>query len=89
MAKDPVCGMAVYEQQGCAACHTISGSGGASGPALGGIGRKRDAMWLIKFITEPESIKPKSTMPSYSETLDGIYVAQFKKQIYAGIGCLL
>ncbi len=58
-------GISVYQQYGCAACHTISGSGGAAGPDLTEVGRRRDAEWLESFIPSPSSVFPGSPMPAY------------------------
>jgi ubiquinol-cytochrome c reductase cytochrome b subunit len=58
-------GLAVYEEQGCAACHTISGSGSAAGPDLTEVGRRRDASWLKNFIPNTETLNPDTEMPGY------------------------
>lgn len=49
--------------QMCLACHALNGSGGTTGPALDGIGSLRDTAYLVKWIKDPQSIKPASTMP--------------------------
>ncbi len=58
-------GIQVYEEQGCAACHTIRGSGGAAGPNLSKVGRRRDVNWLKNFITDPTTVDPNTEMPAY------------------------
>lgn len=58
-------GLEVYEQQGCAACHTARGSGGAGGPDLTTVGRLRDAAWLKTFVQNPSAANPASEMPPY------------------------
>lgn len=58
-------GRQVYEQQGCAACHSARGTGGAGGPDLTTIGRQRDAAWLSAFIPNPSATNPVSEMPPY------------------------
>jgi len=58
-------GLAVFEEQGCAACHTVAGAGGAVGPDLTRIGRTRDAAWLARFIQDPSTVDPTSEMPPY------------------------
>jgi ubiquinol-cytochrome c reductase cytochrome b subunit len=58
-------GVSVYEEQGCAACHTVSGAGGAAGPDLTRVARKRDAQWLKDFITDPSTFNPDTEMPAY------------------------
>lgn len=47
----------------CTACHTLGGSGGVVGPALDGVGKKFDADYLKKWIDDPNSVKPGTTMP--------------------------
>lgn len=58
-------GLQVYEEQGCAACHTINNAGGAAGPDLSRVGRQRTADWLRGFITDPTTVNPNSEMPAY------------------------
>ena len=58
-------GLEVYEDQGCAACHTARGTGGAGGPDLTTIGRRRDASWLRAFVRDPSATNPASEMPPY------------------------
>ncbi len=52
----------VYNQM-CIACHTLQGQGGAVGPALDGIGSRRDYDYLTKWLTDPQAMKPGTTMP--------------------------
>lgn len=47
----------------CVACHSIGGQGGAVGPALDGIGSRRDAAFLTKWIHDPQAVKPGTAMP--------------------------
>lgn len=63
-------GLQVYEEQGCAACHTVRGAGGAGGPDLTKIGARRDASSLKAFIRNPNATNPASEMPPY-DTLAG------------------
>ena len=58
-------GRGVYEEQGCAACHSIAGAGSAAGPDLTKIARQRDAEWMTRFVTAPERVKPGAEMPAY------------------------
>jgi nitric oxide reductase subunit C len=48
--------------QMCAACHSLGGAGGKVGPALDGIGSRRDAAWLSKWLADPLAVKPDSKM---------------------------
>jgi nitric oxide reductase subunit C len=47
----------------CVACHAVGGKGGVVGPALDGIGARRDAAYLHKWIADPQAIKPGTAMP--------------------------
>jgi nitric oxide reductase subunit C len=47
----------------CVACHSVGGKGGVVGPALDGIGARRDAAYLHKWIADPQAIKPGTAMP--------------------------
>ena len=47
----------------CTACHAVGGSGGTIGPALDGIGTRRDAAWLDKWLVDPQALKPGTAMP--------------------------
>ncbi len=47
----------------CVACHAIEGQGGAVGPALDGVGSRRDAAWLRTWLHDPLAVKPDTKMP--------------------------
>lgn len=47
----------------CIACHTLQGQGGKVGPALDGVGSRRDATYINKWLHDPSSIKADSKMP--------------------------
>jgi nitric oxide reductase subunit C len=47
----------------CLACHAVAGKGGAIGPALDGTSKTRDPKWLREWLTDPQKIKPGTTMP--------------------------
>jgi ubiquinol-cytochrome c reductase cytochrome b subunit len=69
-------GLSVYGEQGCAACHSINGSGSAAGPDLSNVARRRDAAWMTRFIPAPEKMKAGAEMPAYDslskEELDAV-----------------
>jgi nitric oxide reductase subunit C len=52
----------VYNQM-CVACHALQGQGGAIGPALDGVGSRRDADYIKRWLTNPLAIKENSKMP--------------------------
>lgn len=49
--------------QMCIACHALGGQGGAVGPALDGVGSRRDADYLKQWLTDPFVLKADSKMP--------------------------
>jgi cytochrome c2 len=57
---DPAKGKEVFAAQKCSVCHKVNGVGGAIGPDLGGIGLKRDAAWLAKYLPNPAALDPKN-----------------------------
>jgi cytochrome c oxidase cbb3-type subunit III len=61
---DPAHGKAVYEANGCAACHTIGTEGGSVGPPLTAIGRSRAPKYLHSFLLDPGKNPPSDmTLP--------------------------
>lgn len=50
--------------QSCTACHSLAGNGGSVGPALDGIGNRRDRNYLISWLQDPTKIKADSKMPN-------------------------
>jgi putative heme-binding domain-containing protein len=55
---DAAAGRLVYQQQGCAACHSIDGKGGYLGPDLSDIGAKRAVRHLRQSLLEPNADLP-------------------------------
>jgi len=50
-------------RQTCTACHAVGGQGGHIGPALDGVGDRFDAEYLGRWLSDPTSIRPETTMP--------------------------
>ena len=50
-------------QEICSACHSLGGKGGIVGPALDQVGEKYSKDYLYKWISDPQAIKPGTTMP--------------------------
>jgi nitrite reductase (NO-forming) len=48
-------GKKLFQERGCAACHTI-GKGKLTGPDLAGVTERRDEEWLKKWLTSPETM---------------------------------
>jgi len=57
-AGDAAAGLRVYQQNGCASCHTINGTGGFLGPDLSDIGAKRAVRHLRESLMEPNADLP-------------------------------
>src|SRR5439155_22748767 len=55
---DPQRGAAVYQANGCAACHAVFGSGGILGPELTPIGALRGRAYLGGSLTVPAAADP-------------------------------
>jgi nitric oxide reductase subunit C len=49
--------------QVCTACHALGGVGGAIGPALDGVGDRFDREYLMRWISDPQAVKPGTNMP--------------------------
>ena len=52
----------VFNQM-CVACHSMGGQGGSVGPALDGVGSRRDAAYLKQWLRDPQAAKPGARMP--------------------------
>ncbi len=50
----------------CKACHAVDGDGGNIGPALDGVANRYEKDYLIKWLKDPNSVKPGTAMPNLS-----------------------
>ncbi len=65
---DPANGARLFATKGaCATCHTVHGRGGAFGPDLTTIGRRRSAGHLRRALVEPSADVPQSAIPYRSD----------------------
>ena len=55
---DPAAGHVVYQKSGCGNCHSIDKDGGALGPELTDIGRRRGLTFLAESLAKPEADIP-------------------------------
>jgi len=59
-------GERIFTREGCSGCHTLDQFTGTGGPNLNREFVKRpNPQWLIRFIKDPSSVRPSSTMPSF------------------------
>ena len=54
---------AVFEKASCVACHSLGGHGGKVGPDLTLVGKAHDKAWFMKFLNDPQAVKPGAAMP--------------------------
>jgi cytochrome c2 len=67
-AGDPVKGEKVFATLKCNMCHNIAPAGKKMGPDLAGVGTRRDAAWLMKYLPNPKGVDPKNKMPAAKAT---------------------
>lgn len=48
----------------CVGCHALHGTGGTVGPALDGVSQRYTNAELRKWLSDPQSVKPGTTMPN-------------------------
>lgn len=58
-------GAALYQKNGCAACHIVNGVGGKLGPVLNGLAARRTEAWTIEHFVQPQKVSPGTPMPAY------------------------
>lgn len=62
-------GETIYRREGCNACHQILGNGYGYGPSLDGIGSRRTAHWLQRYLKAPwpgvSERRYRTEMPAY------------------------
>jgi cytochrome c oxidase cbb3-type subunit III len=68
---DAARGVQVYEAVGCAACHTIRGRGGPSGPDLTDVGARSSPAFIRRSIVDPQADVPSGFKQVRVVTRDG------------------
>jgi cytochrome c oxidase cbb3-type subunit III len=72
---DPARGAEIYRGKGnCAACHSIKGEGGISGPDLAGVGARRSAGYLHESLVDPQKAVPEGYLLVTVVTKKGLKV---------------
>ena len=84
---DARAGALVYEKNGCAACHTINGTGGFLGPDLTEIGSKRAVRHLRQSIVDPNADIPLdyrsvSVIPRSGATITGVHLNEDEYSVH-------
>lgn len=70
--------------QMCVACHSLQGQGANIGPALDGVGSRRDANYISAWLHDPSKLKADSKMPKLPLSEEDIveltaYLSQLKE----------
>lgn len=86
-------GLNLIEQSGCYGCHTIKKYEGwtKKGPNLEHLASKTTKDWAYRWIRDPRSIRPNSSMPSYfnlSNNSDPQSVARAEQEVHAMVAYL-
>jgi putative heme-binding domain-containing protein len=71
LTGDPAKGKAIFEAQGCMACHIVRGQGGNLGPVLTEIGAMRGAAHLREAVVDPNANVSESWLLVVATTRDG------------------
>jgi putative heme-binding domain-containing protein len=64
-------GAQVYQAQGCAACHTVGGRGGPTGPDLTDVGARSSPAFLRQSLVDPQADVPSDFMQVRAVTREG------------------
>jgi putative heme-binding domain-containing protein len=68
---DAARGAQVYQAQGCAACHTVGGRGGPTGPDLTDVGARSSPAFLRQSLVDPQADVPSDFMQVRAVTREG------------------
>jgi DMSO reductase family type II enzyme heme b subunit len=70
------------EKYGCYSCHSIGEKGGKVGPPLDRVGFRLNAEWMVRWILNPQAIKPETVMPNYGmRERDVIFIVTYLKSL--------
>lgn len=86
-------GLNLIEQSGCYGCHTIQKYTGwtKTGPTLEHLASKTTKEWAYRWIHDPRSIRPNTSMPSYfnlSNNSDPESVSRGEQEVHAMVAFL-
>lgn len=74
-------GRRLYQAQNCAACHSIKGTGGKTGPDLAGAEDRMNSADIHQFIENPKAVNPNATMPAFLPPLAHEEVEQITRYL--------
>ncbi len=74
LAGDPARGRALFEEEGCARCHTVGGFGTGRGPDLTEVGGRRGPGYLREAILDPGAALPRGQTAISSDFVDYLMV---------------
>lgn len=63
--QNAVEGALIYQANDCGSCHKLNGAGDELGPALNGVGERRDRSWIEQHFADPPKYSPDSIMPTF------------------------
>lgn len=64
-------GRSLFERSGCRSCHQVGSKGGYVGPSFTSgtpIGRKLEPGWIVRWLEDPQALKPDVLEPRYGFT---------------------
>lgn len=74
LTGDPARGRALFDDEGCARCHTVGGFGTARGPDLTTVGARRGASHLREAIVDPAASLPRGLTAMPRDFVDYLVV---------------
>ncbi len=58
-------GRRLFQNKGCADCHSLGGKGGNLGPALDQVAKRHPPEWIVAHFRNPQAMTPGSLMPQF------------------------
>ncbi|MFC2053102.1 c-type cytochrome [Chloroflexota bacterium] len=72
MSDPAAAGEILVRKYDCESCHSISGKGRPFGPSLESETERRDVLTMRKWLGDPTSMKPDTSMPDFNISADEI-----------------
>jgi cytochrome c2 len=61
-------GALLFDGYGCRACHSLGGEGAQLGPALDHVRARKSRAEIVRWLDDPQKIKPGTKMPTFQFT---------------------